>query len=164
MYGYEPDPPPGERCCDHCGAANDPDSRECWLCERMIRPRIITLTQSRRRSGARSPQARLPVSHRRFGAVPDPPSFGMFVTATVSALAVATLVAAPGFGIGLLTSVVPALWITEARARSRWRQGRPMSAFGRAMRVVVLSFVVPIAVVLVLFAFVILIFAWHGAR
>jgi len=88
----------------------------------------------------------------------------MLVAATVLVIAVAVLVVAPVLGIPLLLSVIPALLITEGRARRRWRQGLPMTAVERVLRVVVLSIVVPIALILALFVVVFLVFTLGGVR
>jgi len=164
MYQSELDPPPSERICDHCGAANDPGARECWLCERVIRPRLIPQAQPRRRAEAGRPRAMLPHFLRWTDAIPEPPPSGMLVAATVLVIAVAVLVVAPVLGIPLLLSVIPALLITEGRARRRWRQGLPMTAVERVLRVVVLSIVVPIALILALFVVVFLVFTLGGVR
>ncbi len=103
-----------QKACGHCGAANDADVRECWLCERPIWPRMT------------------PEPSRWTDSIPEPPPAGCLVAASVTALAVVLLAVVPGLGILLIVTAAPALLVTEFHARRRWRRGRPMSGFERA--------------------------------
>jgi hypothetical protein len=151
-------PQRGERICDHCGAANDPGARECWLCEGVIPPRAMPHGQWRRDEPIWPREA-----VRRFlrwsGSIPEPPPTNLLVEATVLAMAVAALVTAPAIGIVLLVSIIPALFVTRAWDRRRWRRGRPMTAIGYMLRVIVLSIVVPVALILALLMAVFVIMA-----
>ena len=122
-----------QRVCGHCGAANDADARECWLCERPIR-RLM-----------------MPEPSRRTDSTTEPSPVGCLLVTGVTALAVVLLSVAPGVGILLLVTVVPALLVTEFHARRRLRQGRPMNRFERAAWTMLWVVFLPIVLAVALF-------------
>lgn len=130
-------PKPEPRCWD-CGAANDPGSTECWLCQR--------------RDWNRYPRLRTrpapPPDRPRRG--PMSTIGGLMIGIAVLGLSIAIFREAPGLGLLLLVSVVPALAVTEVKARRRYRIGEPMSVGERILRVVVLTIVIPILVIVAL--------------
>ncbi len=117
--------------CRECGATNDPGASECWLCHR--------------RDWHRSPAVR--------PAPPAPaPTIQPTTIAVVLVLIAVVLIAwgawqdAPGLSVLLLGSVLPALLVTELKARKRERRGEPMSAWDRVGSIIALTIVIPILV------------------
>jgi hypothetical protein len=121
--------------CWECGASNTPGSSECWLCQR--------------RDWNRYPGPR-----RRHPSPPDLPRrrplstiAGWMIAIAVIGVAIGLFREAPGVAILLLVSVVPALAITELKARGRLRRGDPMSAWERIARILALTILIPILVI-----------------
>lgn len=127
-------PKPEPRCWD-CGAANDPGSTECWLCQR--------------RDWNRSPAAR---ASRPTPAEPAYPSSmaSLITAAAIGLLALALYPDNPGLAVALGAAVLPAVILTEVKARRRGRRGEPMSAVERILRVVALTIILPILLVVAL--------------
>ena len=123
----------GQRVCGHCHAANDADARECWLCERPIYRRLT------------------PEPGPWTDARPEPPPVGCLVVAGVALLDVVLLAMAPGLGILLLVTAVPASLASEFHARRRLRHGRPMSELARAGWFLFWMIVLPFLLALALF-------------
>ena len=65
-------------------------------------------------------------------------------------LAIAVFREAPGIGGVLVISLIPALLITQAKARRRWQRGEPMSTGEKLFRVVLLTILIPILVIVAL--------------
>ena len=72
------------------------------------------------------------------------------VGVAVVAVAIGLFREAPGVAVLLLVSVVPALAITELKARGRYRSGDPMSIGERLLRVFLLTILIPILVIVAL--------------
>ncbi len=136
----DPKPIP-EPTCWHCLAPNDPGASECWLCQRR---------DWRKYPGAR---ARSPVPARG----PLSTIAGMMALIAVIGVAAALFRDAPGLSVLLFISIVPALLITEWKARRRRRRGETMSATERVVWIIALTIVMPIligvAVVAAMFAY-----------
>jgi hypothetical protein len=123
-----------EPTCWDCGAPNTPGSSECWLCQR--------------RDWNRYPGVRWP---------PPPPQrsplatiAGLMVGIAIIGLAIAVFREAPGIGIVLVISLIPALLITTVKARRRRQRGEPMSTGEKLFRVVLLTVLLPILFIVAL--------------
>ena len=145
MGQFKPKRLQDQRVCGHCGAANDADTRECWLCERPIWSRMT------------------PEPSRWADSIPEPPPVGCFVALSVTTLAVALFAVAPGLGILLIVTAVPALLVTEFHARRRLRRGRPMYGFERIGWTLLWMVFLPILLSLALFIAVLVLCGVGGA-
>lgn len=84
------------------------------------------------------------------------------MAASVTALAVVLLALAPGLGILLLVTAVPALLVTELHARRRWRRGLPMSGLERVGCIAFWIVFLPVVLAVTLFIAVCVLFVVGG--
>ena len=124
--------------CWGCGASNTPGSSECWLCQRR---------DWNRYRGPRRRHPSPPVLPRRR---PLSTIASWMIAIAVIGVAIGLFREAPGVAVLLLVSVVPALAITELKARGRLRRGDPMSAWERFARILALTILIPILVIVAL--------------
>ena len=130
--------PSPEPACWDCGATNDPGSSECWLCHRG--------------DWDKDPGIRwLPSGPDRPRRGPMLTIAGWMILIAVIGVAIGLVREVPGLGFLLLISVVPALVVTEVKARRRRRRGEPMSGWERTFWLVGLTILIPILAVVALF-------------
>jgi hypothetical protein len=130
--------PKPEPTCWDCGATNDPGASECWLCQR---------PDWRKYPGVRP---RYPATAPPRG--PFSTIGGWMVLIAVIGVAVGIYREAPGLATVLLASVVPALVVTEVKASRRRRRGEPMSGWERVAWILALTILIPILLIVALFA------------
>jgi len=136
MIDQKPHP---ELICWDCGATNDPAASECWLCQRR---------DWRKHPDDRPGYSALPARTRG----PLSTIGGWMALIAVIGVAAAIFRDAPGLAVLLFVSVVPALIVTEVKARSRRRRGEPMSVSERVAWVIGLAIVIPILLWIALIA------------
>jgi hypothetical protein len=130
--------PMREPVCWGCGASNTPGSSECWLCQRRDWNRYPGVR--RRRQAPPGHARRSPLS--TIG--------GWMIGIAILGVAIALFREAPGLAVVLLVSVVPALAVTELKARGRRREGDFMSSGERLAWIVALTIAIPIVVIMAL--------------
>jgi hypothetical protein len=157
--------------CRDCGAPNDPDSSECWLCQRRDwKPGAIAVSarsesyreelplppgDQARKAAMSDDVVAMIARHRRERAsalsaeTPDRARLMSSVATILIVLALAVVEVgvarlAPGLGIALLILLVPAWAITEWRAR---RQNTPMSAERKFAWIVGVTILIPVLLV-----------------
>jgi hypothetical protein len=112
---------------------NHPGAAECWLCHRRDWREYF------------GPQHKQPLA-----LAPRPPLSsitGWMVLTALIAITLGVFQAAPGLGIMLMISVLPALLITEIRATRRLRRGLSMSGAERVFSIVWLAILLPFLLV-----------------
>ncbi len=128
-----PEPESGPTCWE-CGATNDPDASECWLC------------------GRRDWHAphRLPMPMK----AEPPPTSGdgsAPVLLVLGLVALGGLAIAPGLAIGLAIFALPAWGVAEFIARRRRNRGLPTSTATKFVWIAMLTVAIPILLGLALF-------------
>jgi hypothetical protein len=76
---------------------------------------------------------------------------GVLMLVVAAAVALGSWQDAPGLSVALLVWFLPALLITELKARKRERRGEPMSVLARVGSIIILTIVIPIVVTGALF-------------
>ena len=127
--------PPRDLTCWDCGASNPLGSSECWLCQR------------RDWRGGPDPHPRQTIPPTPRG--PLFPTAGGMVSIALIAVFAWIFRAAPGVAIALVVWVLPPWAITAVQADRRRRRAEPMCGLERAVWIVVLTILLPIALFVV---------------
>jgi hypothetical protein len=127
-------PKPSRKCRD-CGATNDPDASECWLCGRRDWRAVSS-------SPATKPDTETFDRAMWMSSVET-----LLIALALAVVALGVARQAPGLGIALLILLVPAWAITEWNARS---QSQPMSAPRKFVWIVGLTVLMPVLLVVTL--------------